>query len=210
MTRTRKKPASTFKGILAEPFPGSGPFPSERNLFATPVGEIEGREKRFAEVLRRMVALLDHYRIPRANLDAAETWYWLAVKLACEHLDAFKPTRPRRGPGILWSDIELGCLVAALRRLDNGKARTTWKARCAKLESQEPWRSFIKRKDMTGRQSYDKGETLYRQLKKAQKSEAALVWAVIAWESHLYDPNKGPETLRQVLEWAQEHQHERK
>jgi len=209
-TRKNKKLSSPYKGILATPFPDFGLGIFEESIFTTSEQSKEAREKWATEEWRRMVALLDHYRIPHVNLYGAETWYSLALVLAYEHLDAFKPSRPKRGPGRLWNEFTLACLVVDVRRLREGNGAATLKNLCAQLEAREPWRSFIRRKNMGRGLSYDPGETLYRNLKKAQRDRTVMALAAVAWKAYQHDPEDWPSTVTLGLGSAQKHQRLRK
>jgi hypothetical protein len=187
VTQKKKSRFHGFKGILATPFPDFSP-----HLL---MGENERRElkKKFiVEEMGRIGALFKHYGIP------VEAWHRLVLALAQDYVPAFQAAPPSRGRKQQWHDSHRMVLTVEIRRLQEKMVGQAMKNVCAALEQQEPWKSFIRRLEMNpGKQTYDAGETLYRQSRKADTR-----WAAIAWKAYLYAPEEWPSTLDQVFNWG--------
>jgi hypothetical protein len=89
--------------------------------------------------------LLDRYQI-RRDLDPADKWYRLSMRLACEHESGFQmvyeePQKPRRGRSRIWDvDAQLE-LVVRVRELCKRKGLRVGKA-CVHLTIDGPYWGF--------------------------------------------------------------------
>ena len=124
-------------------------------------------KERVAEEYRRMVALSEAMGIH----DAPPNWYEVALALAKRHVPELKENK-RISPPIKWTMFERTMLGGEMMRLITREGMTREEA-AKQLAEEEPWTSFLSKKD--GTYQHDPGAAL---IKYYREREAKLGWDI--------------------------------
>jgi hypothetical protein len=103
----------------------------------------ENISKGFAEHLRKLDLLLDHYKIKR---DPETQWLMLAYNLAIQHVDGFKKEEEKsRGRKEDWDILKVFKLFLSVRLKLIEKPNQSRSWACEQLVKVDPWKKFSKK-----------------------------------------------------------------
>lgn len=170
----KRRPSAGAESPLEKPLE-----PIKLGLLADDAAINHAASERAAAEWDRMQALLEHFAIDPASPDK---WYSLALRLAREHLPAFREAAKRGAPR-RWDEVRLGYLHAEVDALK--EAGLSVEDACRKLSQVSVWAAFLEpsQKDAARTLGPDPAEALRR----AYFAGCDARWVSICKDARQYD-----------------------